>query len=334
MITLPSALDAMKARQRWVLWRHYTNDEGKRRKLPLDLNQFPGLSNEKRKQRNRPDVRLGTFAEALALWGLAPGAFAGVGYVPALDDPFTGLDFDQLDHASTSALNLWNGCRTTTYCEFSPSGKGGRAIVSVNAEMKQRLQGIRNIIPGLELYSDSGYFTVTGHVIANLPIADYSNRLPILADRLGLQPKAGDDIPPVSTLLTGRTIPPIEINRIHEKIGKWKNAQPYLWMRDDYAAAARWAQGSGHHGVTGPDRTWLMRRYVGYLVKAGARDADVLWAIIKDSVVWKDGYSHRQNALADLWSRVVAPALSTILETPKGDGQPVTPSFMKIPPAG
>jgi hypothetical protein len=320
-LTLPPSLDGMRLQPRWVLWRYYTTDDGKRRKLPYDLDQVPGLGSIE----NPRVVRYGTLADVVALWHRSPNAFAGVGYAPDISDPFACLDFDGLHHTSPSALNLWNGCRATTYAEFSPSGNGGHAMVTLDPEAKKRLRGIRNIIPGMELYSDSGFFTVTGRALNAVPIANYSDRLWNLADKLDLHPKA-EGATTVPTLI-GRTVAPIEVGRIYEKIGRWPNAQLFLDMRDDWLATSTWAPRSKSHG--GPDRSALMIKFVSFLVRAGARDHDLLWVIIRDSAVWRDGYSTRDNAEATLWSSIVPLVFEKQPEPPKGDGQPVLPSFMK-----
>ena len=321
MTVLPLALATMAARPYWCAWRYYTDDDGKRRKKPYDLHQKPGLSNEKRAQRGDPAVKLGTLAEVIAL---SPGAFAGVGFVPDINDSIACLDFDKLSEAGLDVLNLWNGCRQTTYCEFSPSRKGGHAIVILRPHAKERLRGIRNLISGMELYSDSGFFTVTGEVISDRPLADYSDRLVNLANRLAIMPKA-EGATPVPTLL-GRVVPFIEKGKIYEKISRWTNAQQFMDMRDSWEATAAWAPRGQNH--PGPNRSALMLKFVSYLVRAGARDPDLLWAIIKESAVWREGYSKRANAEDTLWGSVVPLVLARQPPPPPSTG-PAVPSHMK-----
>lgn len=321
MITIPPNLETLAWRARWCAWRYYEDADGKRRKKPYDLNQIPGLSNEKRAQRGDPAVKLGTLAEVLAL---SPGAFAGVGFVPSIHDTIACLDFDGLSEASHDVLNLWNGCRKTTYCEFSPSRKGGHAIVILRPHAKERLRGIRNLISGMELYSDSGFFTVTGEVISGRPLADFSDRLVNLANRLEIMPRE-DGATTVPTL-TGRTVERIEIGRIYQKIERWKNAQPFIDMRDSWEATSTWAPRGQNH--PGPDRSDLMIKFVSYLVRAGARDPDLLWAIIKESAVWREGYSTRANAEDTLWASVVPHVLKMQPPPPPSTG-PAVPSHMK-----
>lgn len=320
-MNFPAVLDNMASRERWVLWRYYTDADGKRRKLPYDLNQLPGLSDEKRQENGKPPVRTGTLAEVRAIYDGAPSAWEGVGYVPDANDSFACLDFDALSDSTRDVLNLWHGCRETTYCEFSPSGNGGHAIVTLRPHAKERLRGIRNLLPCMELYSDSGFFTVTGRTIADRSPADFSNRLVNLADRLNLEAVNSLTVP----TLTHRPVAQIEIGRIYAKIERWPNAQRFLDMRDSWEATSRWAPRGNH----GPDRSQLMIKFVSFLVRAGARDPDLLWAIIKKSAVWREGYSRRENADATLWASVVPLVLRKQPPTTKPDG-PAIPTHLQI----
>ncbi|PZV36893.1 PriCT-2 domain-containing protein [Mesorhizobium kowhaii] len=161
-------------RHRWML---YCLSDGN--KIPYGINGHWGLT----------DGQPGTLAQVDALWAKLPCAFAGRGYVPHIDDDLGCLDFDDLTHP------FWPQLLTFTHCELSPSREGGHAIVTINREAKERLKGIRHIY-GIELFSDSGFFTVTGLALNTLPIADASDHLCGLADRLNLHPANGQAITP------------------------------------------------------------------------------------------------------------------------------------------
>ena len=237
-----------------------------------------------------------------------------------IDDPYACLDFDNL--TLPEPLAIWNELRTRTYCERSPSNvlHKGHAIVTLEPDAKRRLTGIRSLMPGIELYSDFGFFTVTFEGLNTLSIADASNFLWNLADKLNLQPP---DTPPVP-ILTGRHVEPREIGRILDKIQQWQSAKQFFDMRSDWEAASRWAQ-RGNHG--GPDRSMLMVQFVSMLVNADARDPDLLWAIIEPSVVWREfkGKWPKRPDYAEkrLWDDIVAKKLS-IPVTPK----PASSTFM------
>ena len=143
----------MAIQPRWLLWRYGDPlPSGKRPKIPYGTNNMRGVN----------EGTCSTFDAALALWNQTPDAFSGLGYAPTIDDQYACLDFDDLDHAARNTLAIWNDLKRNSYCEFSPSRKGAHAIVTLSPDAKQRLKGIRNIMPGIELYSDSGWFTVTG----------------------------------------------------------------------------------------------------------------------------------------------------------------------------
>jgi hypothetical protein len=305
MITLPPQLHDMAQRRRWLLWRREVDEDGKRRKQPYDLNQIKGLGS-KDKERKKP-LKLGTFSEAAVKWQEAPSAWSGLGFAPHIDDLYICIDFDDLSHP------YWAILQTRTYCETSPSGNGGHALVMLRPEAKQRLLGIRNI-KGFELYSDNGYFTVTGNAVNALPIqypGSISDELVAVADYWNLQPKSADTTP-VPTL-TGRVVTPIEKGRVLEKIGRWRNAAQFKDMHDNWAAASTWApRGKSDQRKGEPDRSWLMYWFVKYLVVAGARDPDLIWAIVKDSAVWRE-YANTKNAWNRLWGDIVKSVLREVV---------------------
>lgn len=81
-------------------------------------------------------------------------------------DPFAGIDFD--DTEGDAELLAWHQSvhRTLdTYSEWSPSGKGIHAIVKANVE-----RGCRG--SKAEVYSEARFFTMTGNVYHNAPIAE------------------------------------------------------------------------------------------------------------------------------------------------------------------
>lgn len=319
MITLPPPLEPMAWRPRWALWRYYSDTDGKRRKLPYDLDQVPGLGKDR-------TPRFGTLAECFAQWGHYPDAFAGVGFVPNINDQIACLDFDALPHP------LWPELLDTTYCERSPSNveNKGHAVVTLRPFAKKRLQGIRNLA-GFELYSDSGFFTVTCAVLNGLPIADYSNRLVNLADRVNAQPKDPTNAMPI--LPTGRVVTQLEKGSIWHKIERWSIAHKVLAMRDDWPAvcASTWAPRSKAH-PSRIDRSQCMIDFASWLAHAGARDPDLLMALIAESAVWRDGYSKRENAADTLIRSVIPFVLAKYPAPPKGDGKPVLPSCIGSTP--
>ena len=87
--------------------------------------------------------------------------YGGVGFVFTDDDPFVGIDIDKcVDEGgklSDMAQEIVN--KLDSYTEYSPSGKGIHIII------KADLTGVGRKCDsiGLEIYSTSRYFTVTGN---------------------------------------------------------------------------------------------------------------------------------------------------------------------------
>src|SRR5262245_23338001 len=102
----------------WVLWR-YEKREGKATKVPYQAG---------RRRASSTDPRTWTsFRAAMKEWQLAPGWYAGLGFVFSRQDAFCGIDLDDaLD--SEGKLKLWaQGIVeqfSDTFMEISPSGAG------------------------------------------------------------------------------------------------------------------------------------------------------------------------------------------------------------------
>ena len=123
-------------------------------------------------------------------------------------------------------------------------------------------------------------------------------------------------------LLTNRIVSQIEKGRIIEKIGKWKSAETL----NRYLGDATWAQRV-------QDSSGQLTNFVAMLVKAGARDPDLIWAIVKESAIWRE-YESRKIAKGGqpeklLWAFIVSTILAKIPPSAPSTGQPVAPSFTK-----
>ena len=312
MIELPPSLDTMAARKQWVLWSWKIDEDTKPRKKPYGLNGAWGIGN----------ASTGTFSEVVELWKRLPGAFGGVGYVPSIHDSVACMDFDALPHS------LWPDLLRHTYCERSPSNveHKGHALVTLRPFAKKRLSGIAKL-GGIELFSDSRFFTVTGLALNELPLFDASDHLCGLADRLNAQPKV--ITPYAHVAVTGRVVSYIEKGKIYEKMRRWSNGPKIMMMVEDWSGvcSAAWAPrgGSGPNGI---DRSQCMLDFICYLLHAGARDPDLLMALIRESAVWKDGYGRRADAEAMLINSIIPLALSKYPPPPPPTG-PAVPSHLK-----
>jgi hypothetical protein len=112
----------------------------------------------------------GTFDDAL-LVAQNGTAFAGIGYVFAENDPFTGVDLDECldgDVLHPEAALIVGAL--DSYTEISPSGTGVKIWVEASKHGVTRCQTSDTPWGGkLEAYDRDRFFTVTGHVLRGCP---------------------------------------------------------------------------------------------------------------------------------------------------------------------
>jgi putative DNA primase/helicase len=148
---LPDGIpNELKGRPQWVNWK-YAWDGKKWTKHPY--NPRTG-----RKASSTDLLTWSTFEEVLEAY--EAGRFDGLGFVLCSGDPFTGIDFDGCRNPETGQVKEWAMEiveMVSAYAEVSPSGCGLHLIV-------------RGVLPnsrrgGVEVYSHSRFFTMTGNVL-------------------------------------------------------------------------------------------------------------------------------------------------------------------------
>jgi len=170
---------ALRERPQWVCWKYITRG-GKQTKCPL--NPMGGG----RADSTDPKT-WASFDEAVSAW--RTGRYAGIGFVFAEGDPFTGVD---LDGCIDDAGNLVPSAREiiaslNSYTEVSPSGRGvkvfiaGRKPDGVGCKSKA-IAGYKET----EVYSDKRFFTLTGQRVPDTPeaVEDRQPQLDALCLRL------------------------------------------------------------------------------------------------------------------------------------------------------
>src|SRR5215212_2129101 len=142
--------EVLKAEASWVCW-NYEKRDGKRTK---NLRQTNG------RQAKSDDPSTWTTFEA-AWEAYKRGTFDGIGFVFHEGNPYAGADFDDMTEEEVAEwLN-----RFDSYTERSPSGEGFHVICKAKLPVgTKRDEG--------ELYSSGRFFTVTGDVVRDKPIAD------------------------------------------------------------------------------------------------------------------------------------------------------------------
>ncbi|MBU4233887.1 MAG: phage/plasmid primase, P4 family [Desulfobacterales bacterium] len=147
----------LQDRPQWVVWR-LENREGKPTKVPF---------NPKRPQAgamsNNPKT-WGAFALAQRISKM--NGFKGPGYMFSKDDPYSGIDLDKCRDPETSEIAAWAWKeikRLNSYTEVSPSATGVKIWVKGILPLSGRKKG------NYEMYSDTRFFTMTGHHLEGTP---------------------------------------------------------------------------------------------------------------------------------------------------------------------
>jgi hypothetical protein len=143
--------EELKAGTRHVNWRYEGNPATKMLKIAGTLSNASSA--------NPRTWR--TFQECVAAMERHSGRYAGVGRVIAKDDPYVGVDLDDVRDPETGRLTprAWEIVQQLdSYAEVSPSETGVK--VWVRATLKHAYKK-----PGVEVYPHGRYFTLTGWVL-------------------------------------------------------------------------------------------------------------------------------------------------------------------------
>lgn len=178
----------LRERDQWCVWRKEADPiTGKVLKRLYQVSGYPASV-------IKPE-NWGTFEAALA----CVERYDGLGYVFAADDDYCGIDLDNAQKHSNADWQFRRQMevyeRFQSYTERSPSKEGCHIIIKANIG-----KGVRD--GALEIYSQERYFTFTGDVIRDLPIADYQKEASDLKSALRPDDYEGDaelpdDVPEV-----------------------------------------------------------------------------------------------------------------------------------------
>jgi len=153
-----SAIPAeLRERAQWVSWRYETpKGRSKPTKIPYRTNGQKAASDDASSWT--------TFDDALAAY--RRGGFDGIGYVFSAEDPYFGVDLDNITNDPQRlvwALEIVQ--RFDSYAEWSPSGNGihiiGRGRLPGGGRNDQER--------GVEAYDRGRFFTFTGRVVEVAP---------------------------------------------------------------------------------------------------------------------------------------------------------------------
>lgn len=143
--------EELKGGVRHVNWRYEGNPETKVLKIAGTL-------------RNASSTNPRTWRmlqECIEAMERHPGRYAGVGRVIAKDDPFVGVDLDDVRDPESGMLSSRAAeivGRLASYAEVSPSETGVKLWVRATLERAYKK-------PGVEVYTHGRYFTLTGWML-------------------------------------------------------------------------------------------------------------------------------------------------------------------------
>ncbi len=105
------------------------------------------------------------FGECVAAMREHPGRYSGIGFVLSYDDPYVGVDLDDVRNPGTEVLAPRAAeivSRLDSYVEVSPSGTGVKLWVRAGLTRAWKK-------PGVEIYPHARYFATTGRILPGSP---------------------------------------------------------------------------------------------------------------------------------------------------------------------
>lgn len=173
----------------------------------------------------------GTYEQALQ--AVEKYGYDGIGFVFTAATPYCGIDIDHCINTETGAINL-NALdiihAMDSYTEISPSGTGIHIIYKGKNHDEWNKKVMNALGDGihLEMYQKERYFTVTGNVYMNKPVADREDSAALIYMTY-MQKKQNSGTPtPV------RTAKPLNLTE-KEIIDKAMNAQNGLTFSELYS---------------------------------------------------------------------------------------------------
>jgi putative DNA primase/helicase len=156
MITPGNIPRELRDRNQWVVWRSEERG-GKPTKVPYAVGGGHAKAND--------PTTWSSFSEAVQVAG---DGYDGVGYVFSADDPYCGIDLDDVRDKETGELHDAARDiidRLNSYTEISPSEEGVKIIVRASKPGDRFRTGKTPWHGDIELYDRERYFTITGNQI-------------------------------------------------------------------------------------------------------------------------------------------------------------------------
>lgn len=160
----------LKELVQWCVWKYERTDTNdKPTKIPYN-------PKTKRRVSSTDPQTWCAFSEAVEAVRNSVENYAGIGFVFSNRDPYCGIDLDDNSDTAIGTRQQFIFEQFNSYAEYSPSGKGLHIIIKANVPHGRKRDAV-------EIYSTARFFTMTGNVFRNAPIADYNE----LANRLWVE---------------------------------------------------------------------------------------------------------------------------------------------------
>lgn len=213
--------EELKARRQWVVWY---KEERKGKSTKVLYNPYTG----KRASSTDP-ATWAPFSDAVQAFTSEGSQWNGIGYVFAPDDPYTGIDLDEI----TPWGNAWVE-QLASYTERSQSGRGLHVIVRAKLPPGRRRKG------KAEMYDGGRFFVMTGDHVDGTPLTIEDRQAEVDALHAELFEAAPQPVP----VAAGQRPEPVALTlddeAVIEKASRAKNGDAF---RDLF---------TGKHGYSSP----------------------------------------------------------------------------------
>lgn len=194
-INLPPQFDDLKPRRQFVCWRPRPKKDGRISKIPVNPRTGYQAST------TNPET-WGTYEECEALLAVNP-SLGGLGIVTGQGIGAIDLDDCFVDGIiSDFAIDVLDAM--SSYAELSPSGRGVHILCRLDDSVDVQR---RNDTLGIEMYSKVQFVTLTGHMLADIPIAERTAQFNAVFGRCIADYDDDDDV-----LLSADTLEPLRRN--------------------------------------------------------------------------------------------------------------------------
>jgi putative DNA primase/helicase len=266
--------EVLRDRPQWVCWKYITRG-GKQTKCPVNPRDGGRAS-------STDPATWTTFDEAVAAWRTSD-RYAGVGFVFAADDPFTGIDLDGCIGENGAIVGTAREIIDSfgSYTEVSPSGCGVKVFIlgrkPEGASCKSKaIEGFKET----EVYDQERFFTLTGRHLAGTPSVIEERQVELEALCARLWPKKRPRQTLASAAAAGYDG---DDEALIEQAGAAKNGDRFkrLW--------------SGDISMHGDDHSAADQALCNVLAFWTGRDADRMDRLFRRSGLFRDKWDERRG---------------------------------------